>query len=64
MNLVKEVTVLGQHHLKTCRDFRMRQNRSVFYREEQTGGERSSEMKDDGRTAPIAEHLSLKPASP
>jgi hypothetical protein len=66
MKLVKEVTVLGQHHLKTCRDFRMRQNRSVFYREEQTGGERRSEMKDEGRTpsAPMAEHLSLRPPSP
>jgi hypothetical protein len=37
----------------------------MFYREEQTGGERRSEMKDDGRTsAPIAQHLSLRPASP
>jgi hypothetical protein len=44
----------------------MKQSRSMFYREEQTGGERRLEMKDDGRTpsAPMAEHLSLRPASP
>jgi hypothetical protein len=43
----------------------MKQSRSVFYREEQSGRERS-EMKDDGRipSAPMAEHLSLRPACP
>jgi hypothetical protein len=51
---------------KTCRVLRMKQSRSMFYREEQTGGERRSEMKDDGRTpsAPMAEHLSLWRPSP
>jgi hypothetical protein len=44
----------------TCRVLWMKQSRSMFYREEQTG--ERSEMKDDGRTpcAPIAEHLSLR----
>jgi hypothetical protein len=52
--------MLGQHQLQDL------QSRSVFYREEQTGGESKWEMKDDGRTtsAPIAEHLSLRLASP
>jgi hypothetical protein len=38
----------------------------MFYREEKTRGQRRPEMKDDRRTtsAPIAEHLSLRPASP
>jgi hypothetical protein len=44
----------------------MKQSKSIFYREEKTGVERKSEMKDDGRTpsAPIAEHHSLRPANP
>jgi hypothetical protein len=48
---------------KTCRVLRMKQSRSMFYREEQT--DKWSEMKDDGRT-PSAhiEHHSLRPASP
>jgi hypothetical protein len=51
---------------KTHKVLRMNQSRSVFYREEQTGAEIKLEMKGDGRTpsAPIAEHLSLRPASP
>jgi hypothetical protein len=44
----------------------MKQSRSMFCKEEQIRGERRSEMKDDRSTtsAPIAEHLSLRPASP
>jgi hypothetical protein len=51
---------------KACRILRMKQSRSVFYREEQTGGEIKLEMKDDGRTTPdpMAGHLSLRPAHP
>jgi hypothetical protein len=44
----------------------MKQSRSMFYREEQTGGEKRLELKDHRRTpsVPIAEHLSLRPPNP
>jgi hypothetical protein len=49
---------------KTFRFLRMKWSRSMFYREEQAGGERRLAMKDDGKpSAPIAEHRSLKLAS-
>jgi hypothetical protein len=54
------------NNCKTCRILRIKWNRSMFCREEQTGVEIKPEMKDDGRTpsAPIAEHHSLRPRGP
>jgi hypothetical protein len=59
MNIIK-----GGHSVGTAPTTRPAEQ-VLFYREEQRGRERRWEMKDDGRTtsAPIAEHLSLSPAS-
>jgi hypothetical protein len=51
---------------KVCRILRMRQSRVMFYREEQKGGERSWETREDARDniCQGTESLSLRPACP
>jgi hypothetical protein len=50
MNIVKGgYNGIYSTNCKACRTLRMRQIRVAFYREEQTGGERRWETREDGR---------------